>query len=97
VPVPTRILAGSMVLLQAMANVRGAYPEKAMVRHGAVHETFAGPVPQYGTLARSEEVVEVEFVALTDAPGRPRGHVHRRGPTGDLHRRPAARAGWGGV
>ena len=66
-PVPTRILAGATVLLQAMANVRGAYPEEAMVRHGAVHETFAGPVPQYGTLARSEEVVEVEFVALTDA------------------------------
>jgi hypothetical protein len=61
----TRILSGALVLLDVLADVRGAYPDVAAIRQGKVHPTFTGPVPQYSHLARSNTVVEVDIPLVT--------------------------------
>jgi hypothetical protein len=63
----TRILSGALVLLDVLADVRGAYPDVAAIRQGKVHPTFTGPVPQYGHLARSNTVVEVDIPLVTSS------------------------------
>jgi hypothetical protein len=63
----TRILSGALVLLDVLADVRGAYPDVAAIRQGKVHPTFTGPVPQYGQLARPDTVVEVDIPLVTSS------------------------------
>jgi hypothetical protein len=63
----TRILAGPLVLLDVLADVRGAYPWPAAIRQGKVHSTFTGPVPQYGSLAGSDIIVEVDIPVVNNS------------------------------
>lgn len=58
--VNTRIYAGSLLVLNVLANVRPAVSVPS-VRPGEVLETSQGPYVQYGPAADTDEAIEVEI------------------------------------
>jgi hypothetical protein len=61
VSVNTRIRSGATVLLDVLADVKGAYPSPPQERIGNKYETMDGPVVQYGPTVRSMRIVEVHI------------------------------------
>jgi hypothetical protein len=82
VSVNTRIRSGATVLLDLLADVKGAYPSPPQERIGNRYETMGGPVVQYGPSVRSMRVVEIHIPYITK-PQIDTIHAMLRGDYGD--------------
>jgi hypothetical protein len=82
VSVNTRIRSGATILLDVLADVKGAYPSPSQERLGNRYETMGGPVVQYGPSVRSMRVVEIHIPYVTK-PQIDTIHAMLRGDYGD--------------
>jgi hypothetical protein len=82
VSVNTRIRSGATVLLDVLADVKGAYPSPSQERIGNRYETMGGPTVQYGSSVRSMRVVEIHIPYITK-PQIDTIHAMLRGDYGD--------------
>jgi hypothetical protein len=82
VSVNTRIRSGATILLDVLADVRGAYPSPSQERVGNRYETMDGPIVQYGPSVRSMRVVEIHIPYITK-PQIDTIHAMLRGDYGD--------------
>jgi hypothetical protein len=63
--VNTRIRSGATILLDVLADVKGAYPSPSRERLGSRYETMGGPIVQYGPTVRSMRIVEIHIPYVT--------------------------------
>jgi hypothetical protein len=83
VSVNTRIRSGATVLLDVLADVKGAYPSPSQERTGNRYETMGGPVVQYGPTVRSMRMLEIHVPYVTK-PQIDTIHAMLRGEYGDV-------------